>query len=105
MFEVEKILRDLAVFALVSLFYLAVLVAVAAFRARSAGKKAGRPADFRAELRRLLSNRNFARIFAAVYLFTAMYAVKNVAFRIILVFIYAALIVGLVRDDLAGRGK
>lgn len=105
MFEADKILRDLAVFALVSLFYLAVPAAVAALRARSAGKKNGRPSGFRAELRLLTANKTFARVFAAVYLFTAMYAVKNVAFRIILVFIYAALIVRLVRDDLAGRGK
>ena len=63
------------------------------------------PFDLRAELTEILSNKNFVYVYSAVFLFTSMYAVKFVVFRVILMFIYLGFIVKLVKNDLSSRNK
>lgn len=101
----EQLLRDLKVFCLVSLFYLIVLGIICAVKAARGRKNpgAGAPASFKSTLHSLLANKNFSYLYSAIYLFTTIYAVKNVAVRIVLVFIYVAIIAKMVKNDLDSR--
>lgn len=96
----ERLLRDLKAFALVTLFYLLLLAAICAVRA---WRKGG--SSWLAELRLLLRSKNFTWVYSAIYLFTTMYAVKNVVARIILMFIYLGLVIKLVKADLDSRKR
>lgn len=99
--NMTPLIRDLKVFALVSLFYLALLLIIGlARRARS-----GPGASLKRELAALFANKNFIWVYSAVYLFTATYAVKNVAARIVLMFLYVAFVFKLVKADLDSRKR
>lgn len=96
----KKLLRDLVVFCLVSLFYL-IILSIKLYM----GRDKSSPFKFRAELTKSLANKNFIWLFSAIYLFTAMYAVKNVVARILFMFIYLIFVIKLVQADLNSRGK
>lgn len=101
----EKLLRDFKVFALVSLFYLLLFGVIAAVKIRRARRGKSGPLDLKAEFKAAFANKNLLYLFSAIYLFTAMYAVKNVVFRIVLMFAYVGFVAQMVRMELAGRGK
>lgn len=101
----EKLLRDFKVFCLVTLFYLLLLGVFAAVRAWRGRKnpEMGLPTSLKSALHSLLASKNFLYLYSAVYLFTTIYAVKNVVIRIVLVFIYVAVIAKMVKNDLDSR--
>lgn len=101
----EKLLRDFKVFALVTLFYLLLYGALGAVKIWRTPRGAAEQPDFKAEIKALFANKNLLYLCSAIYLFSAMYAVKNVVFRIVLMFTYVGFIVQMVRADLASRNK
>lgn len=101
----EKLMRDFKVFCLVVLFYSLLICVICAAKVYLGRKGKSGHFDLNAELRAIFSNKNFVYVYSAIFLFTAMYAVKFVVFRVILMFIYLGFIVKLVKGDLSSRGK
>lgn len=98
-------MRDFKVFIIVTLCYLALVACLCAVRIYKSSGKKDAPSGIKAGVKEILANKNTVCLFSAIYLFIAMYAVKNVVFRIALMFIYLGFIIKMVKADLESRNK